>query len=160
MLSCFYLSTIRQELKWKWVVWRTYLFILFAIIISTVKHHLSAISAWLPASVDVILPRRPGWYTLWQPISDGVYPAGSSLSAHWMCSFLFIHSFPCGQALSLWWIGPGTSHLFSLNGTRSRLKHPPHEEGAPSFPGFIEASARAAVILTRRSFATWFPLEL
>lgn len=61
-------------------------------------------------------------------LSGSVYPAGYSLSAHWMHSPLFIHSFPCGQVLSLWWIGAGAGQLFSLDGTSltcSELKRPP-----------------------------------
>lgn len=61
-------------------------------------------------------------------LSGSVYPAGYSLSAHWMHSPLFIHSFPRGQVLSLWWIGAGAGQLFSLDGTSltcSELKRPP-----------------------------------
>ncbi len=61
-------------------------------------------------------------------LSDSVYPAGSTSSAHWMRSPLFIHSFPRGQVLSLWWMGAGTGQLFSLDRTsltRSELKRPP-----------------------------------
>lgn len=61
-------------------------------------------------------------------LSGSVYPAGYSLSAHWMHSPLFIHSFPRGQVLSLWWIGAGPGQLFSLDGTSltcSELKRPP-----------------------------------
>lgn len=61
-------------------------------------------------------------------LSDSFYPAGSTRSVHWMRSPLFIHSFPRGQVLSLWWMGAGTGQLFSLDETSltsSELKRPP-----------------------------------
>lgn len=70
-----------------------------------------------------------GWIVYILTVLCGsVYPAGSTSSAHWMRSPLFIHSFPRGQVLSLWWMGDGTGQLFSLDGTsltRSELKRPP-----------------------------------
>lgn len=61
-------------------------------------------------------------------LSSSVYPAGSTSSAYWMRSPLFIHSFPRGQVLSFWWMGLGTGQLFSLDRTSltcSELKRPP-----------------------------------
>lgn len=61
-------------------------------------------------------------------LSSSVYPAGSTSSAYSMHSPLFIHSFPRGQVLSLWWMGVGTGQLFSLDRTsltHSDCKRPP-----------------------------------
>ncbi len=93
-----------------------------------------------------------GWivYTL-TVLSDSVYPAGSTSSAHWTRSPLFIHSFPRGQVLSLWWMGAGTGQLFSLDGTsltRSELKRPPCQRSS-AIPVLFRGSRTAANVLTR-----------
>lgn len=68
-----------------------------------------------------------------------------------MRSPLFIHSFPRGQVLSLWWMGAGTSQLFSLDGTsltRSELKRPPCQR-SPGIPVLFRGPHSAAIVLTR-----------
>lgn len=84
-------------------------------------------------------------------LSDSVYPAGSTSSAHWTRSPLFIHSFPRGQVLSLWWMGAGTGQLFSLDGTsltRSELKRPPCQRSS-AIPVLFRGPHTAAIVLTR-----------
>lgn len=84
-------------------------------------------------------------------LSDSVYPAGSTSSAHWARSPLFIHSFPRGQVLSLWWMGAGTGQLFSLDGTsltRSELKRPPCQRSS-AIPLLFRGPRTAANVLTR-----------
>lgn len=63
---------------------------------------------------DVILPTKAEWYTYWQ---SSLTASTQQAPLHqWMCSPLFIHSFPRGQVLSLWWMGAGTGQLFHLTG--------------------------------------------
>lgn len=83
-------------------------------------------------------------------LSSSVYPAGSTSSAYWMHSPLFIHSFPRGQVLSFWWMGVGTGQLFSLDRTsltRSELKRPPCQKNS-AIPVLFRSPCNRSQLLT------------
>lgn len=76
-----------------------------------VRNHLRTRRSWLRRrAFQSCHFARQSWAAFTQ---TALYPAGSTLSAHWAYSPLFIHSFPPGLALPLWRMGDGAAQLLS-----------------------------------------------
>ena len=103
----------------------------------------------------VAWPTSAEWHIYWQS-SLTASTQQAPLHLHTECvSPLFIHSFPRGQVLSLWWMGAGTGQLFSLDGTsltHSELKRPPCQRSS-AMPGLCRGP-RATANLSHASADT------